>query len=89
MLKDQENLVGARAAYERALRIREQTFGREHPNTAQSLWWLGVLAQEEGKVKAARVYLQEALATFERFLPPDHPHIHSVRGHLASLEDET
>jgi cytochrome c-type biogenesis protein CcmH/NrfG len=73
---------------ERALRIREQVYGRQHPDTAQTLWWLGVLAQEEGNIDQAHAYLEEVLAIFEQFLPADHSRIERVRKHLTELPIE-
>jgi tetratricopeptide (TPR) repeat protein len=85
VLKDLGDLAGAKAAFERALLIREVAFGKEHPDVAQSLWWLGVLAQQQDDKEAARDYYERALQIFEKFLPPDHSRIKNLKGHLNSL----
>jgi tetratricopeptide (TPR) repeat protein len=80
------DLAGARAAYERALKIRENSFGKEHPDVAVSLWSLGVLAQKEGNRDIAKEYYERALQIYEKFLPPDHPYIRNLKGYVDSLE---
>jgi hypothetical protein len=44
--------------------------------------------QDQGDLAGARAAYARALRIFERFLPPDHPHIAIVRGNLARLADE-
>jgi tetratricopeptide (TPR) repeat protein len=85
VLKALGDLVGARAAFERALAMGEAAFGPHHPNVALCLWNLGTVLQEQGEIQGAREAYQRALATFERFLGPDHPHTRRVRRHLDSL----
>jgi tetratricopeptide (TPR) repeat protein len=83
--QDQGDLEGARASFERALAIRETVYGRQHLDTALTLGWLGVLAQKKGNIDQARDYLEETLAIYKQFLPPNHPRIQKVRGHLEAL----
>ncbi len=85
MLQAQGDLAGARAAYERALRIDEASFGPDHPNVAIRVWNLGALMKAEGDRAGARSMYERALATFERFLGPDHPNTRGVRGSLERL----
>jgi tetratricopeptide (TPR) repeat protein len=46
---------------ERALTIRQQSLGPEHPHTALSLNHLGQLLQVMGKLAEAQAYLEQAL----------------------------
>jgi len=86
-IHDLADYAGAKAAYERALKIRRDSFGENHPDVAQSLWWLGVIAQEEGNKKSAKEYYEQALAIYKKFLPLGHPTINSVEGYLRSLDE--
>jgi len=65
--------AAARSYFERALAIREQVLGPEHPATATSLSNLGVLLQDQGDYAAARPYYERALAIREQVLGPEHP----------------
>jgi tetratricopeptide (TPR) repeat protein len=87
-ISDLADYTGAKAAYERALKIRQRAFGKEHPDVAQSLWWLGVIAQEEGNKKSAKEYYERALTIYRKFLPPEHITIKSVEGYLRALEEK-
>jgi tetratricopeptide (TPR) repeat protein len=58
---------------ERALAIREQVLGPDHPDTAQSLNNLAGLLQVTGDYMGARPLLERALAIWEQTLGPDHP----------------
>jgi hypothetical protein len=55
----------ARLLCERALAIREKTFGLDHPGTAASLNNLAWLLQEQGELAAARPLFKRALAIYE------------------------
>ena len=77
-------VAGARAAYERALAIRQKALGR-HPDTAQSLGWLGTLEAQSGDPGNARSHLRQALAIYQDVLPAGHPDIRVLEDHLARL----
>jgi tetratricopeptide (TPR) repeat protein len=76
----------ARPYYERALAIREQVLGPEHPNTATSLNNLGALLQEQGDLAGAHPYFERALHIFIARLGPDHASTQTVQRNLAALE---
>jgi tetratricopeptide (TPR) repeat protein len=72
--------LGARAQFadakpyvERALAIREQVLGPQHPDTAQSLNNLGALLYAQGDLAGAKPYLERALAIWEQVRGPEHP----------------
>ena len=77
--------AAARPYYERALAIRLEVLGEQHPDTASSLNNMGYLLQAMGDHAAARPYYERALAIFEAALGPEHPNTRIVRDNLARL----
>jgi tetratricopeptide (TPR) repeat protein len=69
----------AKALYQRALSIREQHLGPEHPDTASSLHGLAELYQQQGKYEQAKALYQRALHIREQCLGPDHPETEKTR----------
>jgi tetratricopeptide (TPR) repeat protein len=65
--------LGALPFYERALAIRENLLGPEHPGTASSLNNIGGLFQDQWDAALARRYYERALAIREKVLGPEHP----------------
>ena len=58
---------------QRALAIREEVLGPEHPDTATSLNNLAGLYYAQGKYSLAEPLLKRALAIREKQLGPEHP----------------
>jgi tetratricopeptide (TPR) repeat protein len=85
VLQDLGDLAGAGAAFERALKIDEASFGPDHPNVATRVNNLGMVLRALGDLAGARAAAERALAIFERALGPDHPKTRTVRGNLDSL----
>jgi tetratricopeptide (TPR) repeat protein len=77
--------AAARPLYERALAIREQVLGPEHPDTAQSLNNLALLHKTQGDDAAARPLYERALAISEQVLGPTHPDTAQSLNNLAAL----
>lgn len=75
----------AEPLFERALAIREQTLGSDHPETAISYFWLAYLAHQQQRYEAAEPLYQKALSIRERRLGPHHPLTSSVRSQYVSL----
>src|SRR6266480_4279956 len=69
----------------RALAIREQYWGAEHPNTAASLDNLADLRMEQGRYAEAEPLYQRALAIRERRLGPEHTYAAISLNDLAHL----
>ncbi len=65
--------------YQRALAIREQQLGAEHPDTATSLNNLALLYYAQGKYSEAEPLLLRALAIYEQQLGREHPTTQAVR----------
>jgi tetratricopeptide (TPR) repeat protein len=71
--------------YERALAIKEQVLGAEHPATATGLNNLGALWQAIGDYEAARPYLERALAIRQQVLGAEHPTTAQSLNNLGAL----
>ena len=78
----------ARPLCERALAIREQVLGPEHPDTATSLNNLAFLLKDQGDRAAARPLHERALAIREKALGPEHPDTATSLNNLARLLQE-
>ena len=79
------DLAGARPYFEQAYTIREKSLGTKHPDTAQSLWWLGVIAERDSDRSKARDLYQQALAIYEHALGTDHATTKSVHRFLENV----
>jgi serine/threonine-protein kinase len=58
---------------ERSLTLRRRIYGAEHPDVAESLDALGILAQVRGDLDRAEALHRQALAMREKLLGPDDP----------------
>lgn len=65
--------AGAIPLAKRAADIRQQLLGNEHPATATSLYWLGVLNESIWKYTQAAAYYRRALQADKKVLGDDHP----------------
>jgi len=72
-LDDRARYREAEPLYRRALAIREQVLGPEHPTTAMSLYSLAGLCQAQGRFEEAESLYQGALTIYEQVLGPEHP----------------
>jgi tetratricopeptide (TPR) repeat protein len=63
----------ARSFCQRALRIREQVLGPQHPDTALSVEILGDACMQQGDVAGAQSFYERALRIREKALGPEHP----------------
>jgi tetratricopeptide (TPR) repeat protein len=77
--------AGAQPAYERALVLREQLFGPDHPDVAESLYDLANLLRDRRRYREAESLYQRALAIQERVLGPDHYDVSRTLHSLAFL----
>ena len=69
----------AELLYQRALQIREQVLGPDHPDTAGSLNNLAALLKSQGKYDEAEPLYRRALQIREQVLGPDHPNTITTR----------
>lgn len=70
---------------ERALAIREQALGPEHPDVAASVHALATLSHEQGRYPEARLLYQRALSIRERVFGPAHSQVAQSLNNLAFL----
>ncbi|HVB22938.1 MAG TPA: tetratricopeptide repeat protein [Ktedonobacteraceae bacterium] len=75
----------AEPLYQRALQIREQVLGPQHPSTATSLNNLAALYDTQGKYEQAKPLYQRALRISEQVLGPQHPDTAQSLNNLALL----
>jgi hypothetical protein len=76
------DLAGAKACYERALRIDEAAFGPDHPNVATDVNNLGRCCRPWATWPGRRPATSARCASFRQRLPPDHPYIRIVEENL-------
>jgi tetratricopeptide (TPR) repeat protein len=77
--------AGAQPPYERALALREQLLGPEHPDVATSLNNLAELCESQGRYAEAEPLFQRALTIREQALGPEHPDTATSLNNLAGL----
>lgn len=59
--------------YHESLRVKEATFGKNHPDVATTLDNMGRVYEAQGQHKLALEHFQDALRIQSLFLPDDHP----------------
>jgi len=84
-LRDRARYGEAESLYQRALAIREQQLGSEHPLVAAPLNGLANLYREQGKYAEAESLYQRALAIFEQQLGSEHPQVAYPLNNLGDL----
>jgi tetratricopeptide (TPR) repeat protein/DNA-binding XRE family transcriptional regulator len=70
---------------QRALRIREQVLGTDHPDVARTLNYLANVYWQQSKYGKAEPLLQRALRIREQVLGPNHPEVANTLHNLATL----
>jgi tetratricopeptide (TPR) repeat protein/predicted Ser/Thr protein kinase len=73
----------AKVLYERAIAMREQMLGPEHPDVAGTLNNFATTLSATGAHHEARVLLERAIAIWEQALGPEHPYVASSLVNLA------
>lgn len=68
----------------RALKIDEDSFGKDHPEVATDLISLGSLFQATNRGGDAEPLFRRALKIYEDSLGPDHPSTQNARAWLAT-----
>jgi tetratricopeptide (TPR) repeat protein len=76
-----------RSLAERALAIREQALGPEHPDTAGSLGQVGFLIERQGHLDEAVPFYERALAINQKIFGPEHRHTAAIIHSLGRLLD--
>ena len=84
-LQDRARYQEAEPLYQRALALREQLLGPEHPDVALTLNGLGRLYYDQSNYQQAESLHQRALVIQERQLGPEHPEVARTLAYLARL----
>ncbi|TMC16968.1 MAG: tetratricopeptide repeat protein, partial [Chloroflexi bacterium] len=84
-LRERGQYADAEPLHQRALAIREQHLGAEHPDTASSLSNLALLYREQGKFEQAEPLYERALAIEDQHLGAEHPDTAMSLNNLALL----
>ena len=87
-LRDRARYSEAEPFFRRALHIREQHFGPEHPQVADPLNKLAELCHEQGRYAEAELLLRRALHIREQQLVSEHPQVATTLNNLAELYRE-
>jgi tetratricopeptide (TPR) repeat protein len=75
----------AEPLYRRALKIREEQLGSEHPNVALSLNNLAILLKTQGQYAKAELLYRRALKISKEQLGSEHPNVATSLSNLAEL----
>ncbi len=59
--------------YQRVYRMNKELYGENHPNTATSINYIGLICLKQAKYKSAIKYILKALRIRERILDQNHP----------------
>src|SRR5205823_2005317 len=88
-LHEQGKYAEAAPLYERALRIRENVLGPDHPDVADTLYNLAALYRTQRQVAKALPLCERALRIKETARGPDHSDVADILHQMALLyEDE-
>jgi tetratricopeptide (TPR) repeat protein len=74
--------------YLKALKIREEVLGEEHPNTAGSYNNLAVFYYNQGDLEKAYKFMKKAVEILEKVLPPNHPNLVDAKEGLKVIESK-
>ncbi len=75
-LRERADLYEAKEAHERALKLAEAFYGKNHPHVAICLENLGRVLRDQGDLKGAKKQLERALNIDEAFYGLEHPQPH-------------
>ncbi len=76
---------GARAAYERGIKIFEENLGKDHQNVATLVNNLGLVMKVQGDLVGSRAAYERALKIFEENLGKDHPNVATLVNNLGGV----
>jgi tetratricopeptide (TPR) repeat protein len=74
-LNGRAEYAAAKVALERAIKIGEKSFGKDHPKVATMVNNLGIILEALGDMPAAKVALERALKIGEKAFGADHPDV--------------
>ncbi len=86
VLYQQGKLMEAEAMCRKALALRIQALGEEHPDVAQTSWNLALLLKKQGQPQEAKLLWERSLRIYQRVFGPDHQKCKDVEEQLAALQ---
>jgi tetratricopeptide (TPR) repeat protein len=89
LYRNQGRYEEAAPLFQRVLAIYERALGPEHPDTANSLWWMAVVKAQDGQVAEAESFYRRTLSIFEKALPPQHPNLAKLLDQFAAFLSRT
>ncbi|HEX8195301.1 MAG TPA: tetratricopeptide repeat protein [Pyrinomonadaceae bacterium] len=89
LYQSQNKYEKAKPLYKKALQIRKQILGEDHPETANTYNNLAVLLFSQRKYKEAEPLLKKALQIREEVLGKNHPDTATSYNNLASFNEES
>jgi tetratricopeptide (TPR) repeat protein len=84
-LSGRSELIAARSAHERALKMAEAAYGPDHPTVATVVNNLGSVLKDLGDLAGARKHFERALKIGEATYGPDHPTVAIRVNNLGSV----
>lgn len=84
----QGRLVDAEPLYRRALAIREEALGPEHPDVASVLVGLAQLHRAQGRLSDAEPLYRRAIAIQQKAVGPNHPSVRALVDNLAAVTEQ-
>jgi len=69
------------------LRIKESSYGPDHPEVASTLTNLGIVAREPGYQAGVRKHIKRALGTFREVFGDEHPNTLTAHNLLQGIEE--
>jgi tetratricopeptide (TPR) repeat protein len=77
--------ASAETSHRKALSLRKDVLGPEHPDTLTSMSNLALVLDRQGKYEEAEAMNRQTLAGYEKVLGPEHPHTLTSMSNLASV----
>jgi tetratricopeptide (TPR) repeat protein len=77
--------VSLKKLYQRALVIREEALGPDHPDVGYTVIGLGSLYETMGDLERALPYVARTVEIWEKALGPEHPQVMAVTETYADL----
>ena len=85
LLQVKEDYRRAEILYQRALKIREQALGQDHPDVARAINYIAGLHNERGDYAVAEQLVKRSLAIREKALGPEHVDVGQSLNNLSLL----
>lgn len=78
-------LLDAQQTFERALRLKAQNLGWNHPDLWKPIRDLGMASARSGELRAAEIFLRRAIELRRKAAPGDHPDVTALEAQLRDV----